>query len=773
MSIIAADAPRSPPTDDSWSPQFNDFAAKHALLTEALAQGQTRLDKMMVVARSADAVFARYTPGAAADFADHAAHMLASLDALMGGNKALLTQLLDLRSSAAAAAATPAGLAASSGAHVRTALGLPDDFASAATGMFDAVAAARQSLDAIATNDVSAAARSVAVAFRAFEKRVADICAAPDRFARTRGLGVTSFAALVDALQQWCANLARAFALVEALGEEVFAHKGKLAGDDAAQVLAQLDVEYARLADVVQGVTGGIKPLVDQADGLFTYVADMQTDVETFLAAVVTVSKLCRDIETSVIAASKVGELCAEVRSSITPFEGLLTQHGVQADDAAAAPRGDSPAAVAAAVMKAHIDKELSKPVDAAIRSVASVKCAGMKALLDSFADHSAVKQTLSRLEAALKSPRTTSSAEFDKQLQQMLRLVEPKKAFSYALPRNPPSSTSPSSTPPPPPPPPPPSYWAPNPLVDDAAAQTMGTVFHEITVLMHQLKRVDGSPVSPRLPDIPNASASSDDAAVVKAFFLLLWGEVWDDAEPEHPSHVFMTWYSLLEALARLMKRRKTRQRLDTASTSPPSPPPPPSQGPPATLSGSALDLWKLLEAKATVSRSLYESHIVAPLQKPLRERIDQLLDGVVQLPTADAAARDILKLLPQTPDNAQSKLDAESKLYNLSQQAQVFVESAFVAGGKTVPDACLTEALAELAEAVDVAVSLRPLLLAAGNSNFSVAEFDAQASVNAVEEICYDYGFMVARRLLELTGDEAIAKRYVERAGIGNRLK
>jgi hypothetical protein len=774
LCIAAADAAPSPPTDSSWSPQFKNFAAKHALLTEALAQGQARLDKMNAIARRADALFARYTPGAAADFADHAAHMLGRLDVLVGGNKALLTQLLDLR-----AAAAPLPSPASSGDPWRAPIGLPDDFASAVTGIFDGLAAARQRLDAFETHDLSAAASSVALAYRASEQRVADICAPPDRFARTRALGVTSFAALIDALQQWCGNLAGAFAFVAALGADVFEQQqtgGKLAGDDeGAQVLAQLDAEYAKLADVVQGVASGIKPIVNQADGLFKYVADMQADVETYLAAVVTVSKLCRDIKTSVIAASRVGELCNQVKASIGPFEGLLTQHGVQADGAAAP--GD-----AAAAMKAKIDAELSKPVDATLRSVASVTCAGMKALLDRFFDLSAVKQTMSSLETTLKSPPTTRAADFDRQLQQTLRLVEPKKAFSYALPRIPPSASPSPTSPPLPPPPPPPSYWVPNPLVDDAAAKTTGTVFHEITALMHQLKRADGSPVSPRLPDMPEASARSsdddDDITVVKAFFLLQWGEAWDDAEPKHPSDGFMTWYSLLEALARLMKRRQTWQRLDTASPAPPPPPPPP-QGlaPPATLSGAALDLWQLLEAKATVGGSLYEASIAAPLQKPLHDRIDQLLlDGVVQLPTGgDAATRDILKLLPPAPDgvDAQSEeVDAASKLYSLSQQAQAFVESAFVASGVTVSGA-LAEALADLAEVVDVVADLRPLLLAAGNSEFPAAGFDAQAAVKAVEEICYDEGLMVARRLLERTGDEAMAKRFVERVGVEHRLK
>ena len=220
--------------------------------------------------------------------------------------------------------------------------------------------------------------------------------------------------------------------------------------------------------------------------------------------------------------------------------------------------------------------------------------------------------------------------------------------------------------------------------------------------------------------------------------------GRAWDKVEPNFPSRVFIDWYNLLERLDRLMKQRQAWQRID--ANTPPLPPPP------STLTGSGLDFWKLLEEKAVLGGSQYEPAIASPLQKPLHERIDQLFKGTVQLPT-ESAPKDILKLLP-APSQGQFPPRGA-----LPQGAQNLLAGS---PNKKMSDP-LSQIVADQAIFEDLAVDLRPFLSAAGKI-YTAAYLPADAGTAALTGFHDDYNLMDARKLLELTSDEAKAREFVK---------
>lgn len=181
------------------------------------------------------------------------------------------------------------------------------------------------------------------------------------------------------------------------------------------------------------------------------------------------------------------------------------------------------------------------------------------------------------------------------------------------------------------------------------------------------------------------------------------------------------------------------------------------PQPSAPATLTDANRDLWHFLEEAAILGGSEYQSAIVGPLQKPLYDRIDELLKGTIQLP-AGQGADDIFKKLQPISVNQRPVS------YTLSKEALDLVSSAFP--DRKIPDA-LSELFAGQEDFEFARVDLARLLPGAS----SIASVDA--AMGALRDLHDDYILMVARRLLELTNDNATTTNFVELVGGGKRLE
>jgi hypothetical protein len=516
------------------------------------------------------------------------------------------------------------------------------------------------------------------------------------------------------------------FTLLQSIREAVFREKSKLAGDTQG-LMANLEATYAKLVPVAESISTNIKNAIEKVDTLFQLLPAVHNDVNRFFQAARALSELCRAVETKVIAAYRVKSLCMHIETAVGLFEGLLARLEVQAD----------PSSGVSELLKVY--PKLPEPVEVTFNFLSTVICVGISALLNKYFKLSDLKETMASLKTDLDVSPSADVVLLEQALEQLIPFVATKKLAPY------PASTNPEA--------PVPRFQILNPLMDDNSANTLSDTLQNVVGLAKNIKLQDGAALFPDLNKSLDPTSVRASENLLKNMYLLTWAQAWDKAEPIHPSQVFLRWYSLLECLDGLIKKRKNWQRLDKDAPLP--------QAAPVSLASSALTLWQKLEEKATVGGSQYNLAIITPLQKPLHERIDQLLGGLVQLPPSSAAT-DILKILPP------SKEGQVTTAYEVPQSAQDLVASAFA--DSKVPEA-LSSINANQASFEEVAADLRPLLASAGGI-YASSNLPPDAGVKAINDLHDDYNLIVATKLLELTNDQLKAKKYVELVGSEGKL-
>ncbi|KAF3914362.1 hypothetical protein AA313_de0210139 [Arthrobotrys entomopaga] len=302
---------------------------------------------------------------------------------------------------------------------------------------------------------------------------------------------------------------------------------------------------------------------------------------------------------------------------------------------------------------------------------------AGISSLLNSYFKFSDIDQPMIKLSTNLGKDFDTHLSEYEAELAKLITLVEPSKTTTYTLPTvegKPPS----------------PVFALDNPLMDDATANSFSNVFQEIlnTTGPNNVKTKAMSWTKP----------TRKDPLVIEEAYLQAWGAKWDAVETNNPSAVWISWY--------------TQKRLD-----------------------QLMDARNAWQPKATAGGVSYRTAIQVPLQKPLQDRIHQLLQGVVQL-QGDTGSADILKKLPP-PVPEQQPTPVPWQL--------------------PVP-------------AMDLIILANPdvlqLYMAAAGAFYAESKLPVSAGADALTGIHHDYNLIEARKLLEFTSNGTTAIDFAKLA-------
>jgi hypothetical protein len=719
----------APPSDGGRKiPNFDSYSTKCNELLNEIQVASVYLFKLEDATRQADSDFATHK-SEAADFPDHLISMLDGLDPILNASANLLS--LPLKYSTTITEAL---------VKVLKNNGLGDTFASAVSEMFKTIGQVSDVIEELrgSKKQMQDDYRKVSETYRTFCGHVGQICSY-GYIPKTLG-SIASLSAVIPVLQRRLNSSAKCFKFLKDLGDTVISNQEKLGGD-ADEILTKLGGVYANVNPVLDSTLKDIQSLPGQVNNLYDALDVVRKDVQVFFNASHTISKQCRHVEAKVIATDMARSWCIRINAAMEPFDSLLHQFGVRiAENRMVTVPADLP--------------DDGQPVNFS-QLLSIIVPEGLNMLLDNFFRLKDFDNEIVEVGKKFQKPAIeTSFANFKIALQQLFDTVEPKNLNTYS-PRSDLDTGKPAG----------PAFLVLNPVLDEPTAQSLQSILREISdkhgIVVEQHAEITYDTI--RIPEW--AKTGQVDLKSIQDVNLLFWSRKWDALEPDHPSEVFLRWYELLERLDSTVKGRQSWQRTDTSA--------PLSYTAPATLAAdSAKALWTILEEKAIVGANLYGTEIKMPLQKPLHDRIHQLIRGTVRLPPE---SMDILRLLtsPKKPSKGENNtVPLAAVYYALPAPAFNLVESAFE-DGKIPAD--LKAVIEGQREFVDVANQLGPLICGADNDKTTVAVpgYSATKSLGALSALYGDSSLMDARKMLELTGNEVEVREFVKIAGCEERIR
>ena len=704
-------------TTPSQKSNFDTYSDKFKQLKDEIDHVANVINKLLPTAQQADDDFAKYRPEAL-DFFDHFVAMLDGVGPILEATQRTLQMPLDYHQQVA-----------SKTAELIQALGLPESAGAIIEPIFECISKTKDAVDDFAKEKTALRSSSVdaSAVYKEWHTHVAQIYS-PERFPKSLGAGVTDLSSFLNALARQLDSILTCFSRLYEMGKAAFGvgreqMKDAKTGDD---ILKRLDDAYGGLQPTVERFVNDVHDMPDYIWGLYTSLQLVHGDLVRLFDASNSISERCRTVELEVIVADRVRSLCDRINASFGPLQKLFGEPEVNnkvQEHAGPQPYGD-----------------LCEFFTEAIY-------AGITVLLDHYFKLGQLTTDVDDLKNLLQHPAEQHRKDFSDALQALAGFLSHNEFYFYT------PTTSPSDTGS--------GLLVPvaNPVMEEETAKEFGKILHEITVLCDGVKFTTKEDVTSRTIRIPKWSQGGIDQSKINMVAVKRWGAAWDKAEPQFPSHVFIAWYELLEGLDELMRDRAPWQRIRSQDPVPALP----ACLKPNTPEG---EVWSLLEAKALAGASAYNDTILKSLQKPLHDRIQQLMRE--PFPLKPAPSTDLLKLLP--PPQPGLAVSVEG----LPRAAVDIAEKAFdedrAAPGTT---AAVPEELGVLLGQQDRFENIRLGLIprvsaAAGGLGGGLGCPPVEDVARALGQMHDDYNCMDARKLQELTADTAAARDFMRAVGL-----
>lgn len=704
---------------------FDTFSREYKQLQKEIDHVTGVIGKLLPTAKQADDDFAKYRPEAL-DFFDHFVAMLSGVDPIITATKGMLQLPLDYHQQLAGKTA-----------ELFKALGLSEDTSAIIEPIFDCISKTKEAVDDFANKKVTLkdAAVKATDLYQVWHKHVAQICSS-DRFPKSHGAGVTDLSSFLNSLSRQLNSILTCFSRLYEMGERAFS-----AGEDQIKdpksrenILKRLNDTYKELFPIVARVVADVHDMPDLIWSLYGSLELIHKDLVLFFKASSTVAEQCVKLELEVMAADRVRSLCDRISASFGPLRKLFGEP--QVNSTANQYGGD-------------------KPYGDFCDFFTELIYAGITVLLDKHFKLEHLTDDINGLNNLLQHPAEEHLQQFDDSLQKLVDFLNRKEVNLYT----PKTSSDDSQS----------GLLVPiaNPVMKEETATELGKILQEITVLSDGIKFTTKEEVTAKTIRTPKWSRDGINQSKIDLVAVKSWGMAWDKVEPQFPSHVFIAWYELLQGLDELMRDRAPWQRTRGED-------PPPALPAPFKPNTSEAEVWSLLERKALIGASAYDEAILKSLQKPLHDRIQQLMREPFPLkPVPDT---DLLKLLPLP----QPGLDVP--IEGLPLTAAKIAESAFkgkplpksepLPNGNPLPTGIavpedLEVLFGQQGRFENIRRGLIPRVMAAGSvSGLSLPPVDA--FTKALGEMHTDYNCMDARMLLELTADEATTNKFTNAVGV-----
>lgn len=700
-------------TTTSQIPNFDIFGDKFKQLKNETDHVTGIIKKLLPIAQQADDGFAMYRPEAL-HFFDHFVAMLDGVDPILEATQGTLKMPLDYHQQVAGKTA-----------ELFEALGLPEGTNYIIEPIFECISKTKDAVDDFAKKKTELRSSSVdtSAVYKEWHKHVVQIYS-PDRFPRSLGAGVTDLSSFLNALSRRLNSILTCFCRLYETGNAAFTvGKDQMKGTKAAEdILKCLDDAYEGLLPIIERFVNDVHDMPDYIWFLYKSLQLVHGDLVRLFDASNAIAEKCRTLELEVMAADRVRSLCDRVNASFGPLQKLFGEPEVNSkaqEHAGTQPYGD-----------------LSD-------FFSEVVYAGITVLLDSHFNLGQLTADVDDLRDLLQHPTEKHLEDFGGAMQKLIEFLN-RNEFHFFTPN---TSSSDSGS----------GLLIPiaNPMMREETAKDFSKILHEITVLCDGVKFTTKEDVTSKTIRTPKWSQDGIDQSKIDMVAVKSWGTAWDKAEPQFPSHVFIAWYELLEGLDELMRDRAPWQRIQSQDPVPALPEP----LKPGTPGG---EVWSSLESRALAGASAYNDTILKSLQKPLHDRIQQLMRE--PFPLRPAPAADILKLLPPPqPGLAVS-------IQGLPREAVDIAESAFkgrpLPKGKAIPEE-LEVLFGQQDRFENIRLRLIPRVSAAsGIGGLGCPPVDDVTKT--LGGIHTDYNCMDARKLQELTADTAVTREFMRAVGI-----
>ncbi|GKT61037.1 hypothetical protein ColTof4_01150 [Colletotrichum tofieldiae] len=735
---------------------FDNYAAKRRELLVEIGKAKAFLARVEEAAIKVDDGFSSFKPEALA-FCGYYASMLGGLDPVLKASQELLGLPLKYESV----------LTQNMSKWVKD-LGLPDVLSThLVPGLYKVVGQAKAAIAALEVEKQHAVQKATTAeeAYAGFHAQVARACS-KDRFPNVLGLGVINISFLIRVLKSRLDSTENAYEAIHNIGESISLNRDKMM-TETDTVWEKLGAVYNDLLPVMDVTLKDIKEIPERLVDLYDSMAIIHRNVQTFFQATATILDLCRKVEAKVMAADKLQTYCARINNAIGPFEVVLEEFGVHPDDPTTG--GEATSASVTQNLLKGVNERLSQPLESLSDVLSEGLFLGIQALVEHYINLDYVNVEMDALEKTLRQKFSDDIERFDKAVQKLIQLVEPKSNIMYTVPASVDNGSSNSNSP---------TifdriegsdltrFQVSNPVLDENTAQALQQILREINTIATSLAVSPPTPGGVALDPVvgfnsvvvtPKWATPGINPEPIVNYLLTTRGREWDALEPSHPSEVFIEWFGLLENLDRIMAQRLASQPL--------------SQPIPASITADAgrSSLWTLLQEKACVGGTMYQAAIGKPLRGPLRDRLDMLLQGMLRLEPGEAADNDFLKKLP-VPVEGSMLMPAYFLRVGL-----VAPMAAGIANGTSKAQGYLAAPTLNLGRDRDefetVAGELYPRLAAAENIYKSLG-LAPDIGTSALTSIRVDYNLMDARKLLEVSGSEGTARKFLDIVGDGGRL-
>ncbi|GJC86340.1 hypothetical protein ColLi_09178 [Colletotrichum liriopes] len=756
--MSAVDGATTPPRSSSEAKfqGFDNYAAKHRELLVEIGKAKAFLARVEEAAIKVDNGFSSFKPEALA-FCGYYASMLGGLDPVLKASQELLGLPLKYESV----------LTQNMSKWVKD-LGLPDFLSThLVPGLYKVVGQVKAAIAALEIEKQHAVQKATTVeeAYAGFHAQVARACS-KDRFPNILGLGVTNVSSLIRVLKSRLDSTENAYEAVYNIGESISLNRDKMMTDTDA-VWEKLGAVYNDLLPVMDVTLKDIKEIPERLDDLYDSMAIIHRNVQTFFQTTATILDLCRKVEAKVMAADKLQTYCARINNAMGPFEAVLEEFGVHPD--APTTGGEATSASVTQNLLKGVNERLSQPLESLSDVLSEGLFLGIQALVEHYINLDHVNVEMDAIENTLRQKFADDIERFDKAVQKLIQLVEPKSSIMYTVPASVDNDSSNSNSP---------TtfgriegsdltrFQVSNPVLDENTAQALQQILREINTIAASLAASPPTPGGVALDPVvgfnsvvvtPKWATPGINPEPVIDYLLTTRGREWDALEPAHPSEVFIEWFGLLENLDRIMAQRLASQPL--------------SQPIPASITADAgrSALWTLLQGKACVGGTMYQEAIGKPLRRPLRDRLDMLLQGKLRLEPGEATDNDFLKKLPVPMEGAMLVPAYFLRVGIVAPMAAGIANGTSKAQGHLAAPALNLERDRDEFEAV--AGELYPRLAAAENIYKSLG-LAPDMGTSALTSIRVDYNLMDARKLLEISESEETARKFLGIVGDGGRL-
>jgi hypothetical protein len=305
------------------APKLDEYSAKCAAMVATINKAKANVGRIATAAEQADKDFAAFAPQAL-QFADQLVHMVQQVDPLLAGSITMLELPMKYRT-----------VLTKNVVDILTEAGVAPKLRDLIPNLFNIIDKAEATVKAVREHVSQAVdkAKGVSTAYKASFDHALQITA-PVRTAFALGPTATTntgVSAIVTAVQGRLDAASLMLTTLTSIGEGIFQHPEKIA--DPTTAFGKLDGLYGRLDPLVDATVAGVDQLGPLVDGLYTALADMHSDLQGFFTATKTVADLCRAAEAQVVSADVFRGFCTRINSAIAPFEGILADLHVSADN--------------------------------------------------------------------------------------------------------------------------------------------------------------------------------------------------------------------------------------------------------------------------------------------------------------------------------------------------------------------------------------------------------------------------------------------------------